>query len=173
VPKADIERCYSITSLACASTDGGTASPSAFAVFRLIASSYLVGACTGRSAGSIGLGGAVQDRYILAFDKARLLEALSEAAQLVLVQRYGGEEPDHRHRLPLRPRGERPRRRGEGNSLNEITSSHCPLTIAPTYGVQLQQEFLTDEMGFWVKLHSSNFESRMSALGQKQTLEAV
>src|SRR5262249_6054631 len=72
---------------------------------------------------SIGLGGAVQDRYILAFDKARLLEALSEAAQLVLVQRYGGEEPDHRHRLPLRPRRERPRRRGERNSLNEITSS--------------------------------------------------
>src|SRR5262249_9416727 len=105
--------------------------------------------------------------------KARLLEALSEAAQLVLVQRYGGEEPDHRHRLPLRPRRERPRRRGERNSLNEITSSHCPLTIAPTYGVQLQQEFLTGEMRFWVKLHSSNFESRMSASGQKQKSELI
>lgn len=45
-------RCtYSITSLACASSVGGTAIPSALAVLRLITSSYLVGACTGRSAG--------------------------------------------------------------------------------------------------------------------------
>ena len=51
VPIADISQCYSITSLACASTDGGTVRPSALAVLRLIASSNLVGACTGRSAG--------------------------------------------------------------------------------------------------------------------------
>ena len=44
-------RSYSITSFARASTDGGTVRPSAFAVFRLIVRSYLVGACTGRSAG--------------------------------------------------------------------------------------------------------------------------
>ena len=42
---------YSITSLASASSVGGRLRPSAFAVFRLITSSYLVGACTGRSAG--------------------------------------------------------------------------------------------------------------------------
>ena len=42
---------HSITSSARASRDGGTARPSALAVFRLIASSYLVGACTGRSPG--------------------------------------------------------------------------------------------------------------------------
>ena len=42
---------YSITSSARASIDGGIARPSAFAVLRLITSSYLVGACTGRSAG--------------------------------------------------------------------------------------------------------------------------
>ena len=42
---------HSITSSARASTVGGTSRPSAFAVFRLITSSYLVGACTGRSAG--------------------------------------------------------------------------------------------------------------------------
>ena len=42
---------YSITSSAMASSDGGTVRPKAFAVFRLMASSYLVGACTGRSAG--------------------------------------------------------------------------------------------------------------------------
>ena len=42
---------HSITSSARASTDGGMVRPSAFAVLRLMTSSYLVGACTGRSAG--------------------------------------------------------------------------------------------------------------------------
>src|SRR5260221_7225475 len=42
---------HSITSSARASTVGGMSRPSAFAVLRLITSSYLVGACTGRSAG--------------------------------------------------------------------------------------------------------------------------
>src|SRR5262249_40825534 len=42
---------HSITSSARASNVGGTVRPSAFAVLRLITSSYLVGACTGRSAG--------------------------------------------------------------------------------------------------------------------------
>src|SRR5262249_24743431 len=49
-PKADIAT-YSITSSARARTDGGTVMPSAFAVLRLTTSSYLVGACTGMSAG--------------------------------------------------------------------------------------------------------------------------
>src|SRR5258708_31229657 len=42
---------HSITSSARASRVGGTSRPSAFAVLRLITSSYLVGACTGKSAG--------------------------------------------------------------------------------------------------------------------------
>src|SRR5262249_45990750 len=42
---------HSITSLARASTVVGISRPSAFAVLRLITNSYLVGACTGRSAG--------------------------------------------------------------------------------------------------------------------------
>src|SRR5262249_1791349 len=42
---------HSITSSARESTDGGTVRPSALAVLRLITSSYLVGACTGKSAG--------------------------------------------------------------------------------------------------------------------------
>jgi hypothetical protein len=42
---------YSITSSARASTELGRSRPSNLAVFRLITSSYLVGACTGRSAG--------------------------------------------------------------------------------------------------------------------------
>src|SRR5262249_5672658 len=43
--------CHSITSSARASNVGGTSMPIALAVLRLITSSYLVGACTGRSAG--------------------------------------------------------------------------------------------------------------------------
>src|SRR5262245_10211787 len=42
---------HSITSSARASTVVGISRPSAFAVLRLTTSSYLVGACTGRSAG--------------------------------------------------------------------------------------------------------------------------
>jgi hypothetical protein len=42
---------HSITSSARASNVGGTSRPSVLAVLRLITSSYLVGACTGRSAG--------------------------------------------------------------------------------------------------------------------------
>src|SRR3989442_1277355 len=44
-------RDHSITSSARARSVGGTSRPSALAVLRLITSSYLVGACTGRSAG--------------------------------------------------------------------------------------------------------------------------
>jgi hypothetical protein len=43
---------YSITSSAIASSDGGMSMPSAFAVFRLMVSSNLVGCSTGRSAGT-------------------------------------------------------------------------------------------------------------------------
>src|SRR5262245_4897196 len=42
---------HSITSSARASNVDGTSRPSALAVLRLMTSSYLVGACTGRSAG--------------------------------------------------------------------------------------------------------------------------
>jgi hypothetical protein len=42
---------YSITSSARESSVGDTSRPSAFAVLRLITSSYLVGFCTGKSAG--------------------------------------------------------------------------------------------------------------------------
>src|SRR5262245_14805641 len=42
---------HSITSSARASTVAGTSRPSVFAVLRLSTISYLVGACTGRSAG--------------------------------------------------------------------------------------------------------------------------
>src|SRR5262249_22598911 len=49
---APVDLCdHSITSSARASNVGGTSSPSDLAVLRLMTSSYLVGACTGRSAG--------------------------------------------------------------------------------------------------------------------------
>jgi hypothetical protein len=38
---------------------------------------------------------------------------------------------------------------------------------------QLHQGFVTDGMVFRVKLHGSNFDLRMSALGQKQTSRLV
>ncbi len=50
---------YSITSSARASADGGIVRPSALAVLRLITSSYLVGAYTGRSTGFSPLRNAV------------------------------------------------------------------------------------------------------------------
>jgi hypothetical protein len=42
---------HSITSSARASSVGGTSMPSALAVFKLMTNSYLVGVCTGKSAG--------------------------------------------------------------------------------------------------------------------------
>src|SRR6516162_10480884 len=47
----EIAALHSITSSARASTVAGTSRPSALAVLRLMTVSYLVGACTGRSAG--------------------------------------------------------------------------------------------------------------------------
>src|SRR5262245_13139014 len=47
----ELSAVHSITSSARASSVGGTSRPSALAVFRLIASSNLVGNCTGKSAG--------------------------------------------------------------------------------------------------------------------------
>src|SRR4029450_11004781 len=42
---------YSMTSVVRASSEGGTVIPNALAVLRLMTRSYLVGACTGSSAG--------------------------------------------------------------------------------------------------------------------------
>jgi hypothetical protein len=52
VPEADIGA-YSITSSARDRNEGEIESPMAFAVFKLMISSNLVGCCTGRSAGSM------------------------------------------------------------------------------------------------------------------------
>src|SRR6516165_8515479 len=70
----------------------------------------------------------VQDRHVLALDKARLFEALPESPQKLLVLRCGGEDPDYRHLRLLRARRERPCRRAseqrdERAPLHSITSS--------------------------------------------------
>ena len=49
--KRTLSACYSMISSARASSEGGMVRPRAFAVFRFMMSSYLLGACTGRSAG--------------------------------------------------------------------------------------------------------------------------
>src|SRR5262245_15164743 len=64
----------------------------------------------------------IQDRHVLALNKARLLEALSESAQKLFVLRYGGEDPDHLHRR-LRARRERPSR-GTAKQRNELAPLH-------------------------------------------------
>src|SRR5258705_9407440 len=51
VPNSEVTKGYSITLSARASSDVGSSRSSAFAVFKLMISSYLVGAWTGRSAG--------------------------------------------------------------------------------------------------------------------------
>jgi hypothetical protein len=51
VPIPEVVSFHSITSSARATNASGSAKPRAFAVFRLITNSNLVGACTGRSAG--------------------------------------------------------------------------------------------------------------------------
>src|SRR6266568_4628593 len=69
------------------------------------------------------LGGTVQDRHVLAFDKTRLLEALLESAQLVLVRRLG-EESNHRHRRLLRARRKRPSYRRAAEKGDELAPFH-------------------------------------------------
>ena len=54
-PKADMTTLYSITSLARASSEGGTVMPSTFAVLRLMTSSSLVGNSIGEWANGVPL----------------------------------------------------------------------------------------------------------------------
>src|SRR5262249_2405760 len=69
---------------------------------------------------------AVFDRYILAVDITRVLEALTESAQTIhaRVERIGVEESDHRHGRLLRTRRERPRRSRTAEQRNELTPFH-------------------------------------------------
>src|SRR5215467_7506755 len=77
---------------------------------------------------------AVHDRYVLALDEARVLQAPMKSAQLVHPsdRRCAMEKSNYRHRRLLRTRRERPRGRCAGEQGDElvtaahsITSSAC------------------------------------------------
>src|SRR5262245_61639944 len=81
----------------------------------------------------------VQNRQVITLDKTRLLEALPESAQQLFVLRYGGEQPDHRHRWLLGARRERPcgrrraaEKRDELAPLHSITSSARAMSAGGT-----------------------------------------
>src|ERR1700730_2682105 len=66
------------------------------------------------------------DRYVFAFDIAGFIQSLAERGQIghVALGRPDAEIPDHRHRLLLRARNERPRCRRAANKCDELTPSH-------------------------------------------------
>jgi hypothetical protein len=108
VSRCSEEQCYSITSSARASSVGGTSRPSAFAVLRLSTRSYLVGACTGKSAGFSPLRiGDVPELDIEFIDSTEVPVGLGEPATTVVAPAIGnaifaavGARLRH---LPIRP----------------------------------------------------------------------
>src|SRR6516165_6931387 len=119
---------------------------------------------------------AVFNGHRLTFDKGAFCETTAERGQQVrrVLGRPAAEVPNHRHCLLLRTRNKRPSRRA-ANKCNEIASSHrLPQGLGPRHSHRrLQQGFATGEMGSGVKLHRSNPELPMSALGQKRTLTSA
>src|SRR5262249_42466296 len=119
------------------------------------------------------VGGTVQDRYAVAFDKACVLQALLESAQMLLDLQYRSEEPDHRHRRLLRARGERPCNGRTSNDFNEVASSHClPQGLGSTPAMT---DYIRDlrRNGVQGSVARSNLEPLMSALGQKRTFTHI
>src|SRR5215831_7808730 len=90
---------------------------------------YQIGCEVGQSVVLV-LRPAILDRHILALDVAGFTNALPECGQIArTIGRRAAEEPDHRHRLLLGARRERPRdcraaeQRDELAALHSITSS--------------------------------------------------
>jgi len=75
----------------------------------------------------------VQDRHVLALDKARLFEALPESPQKLLVLRCGGEDPDYRHLRLLRARRERPGYCSAADQCDERASPHSITSSASNW----------------------------------------
>src|SRR5262249_2945448 len=71
------------------------------------------------------LGPEIDDRHVLALDKAGVLQSLAKCAQKVRVEvgRRGTEHADHWHRL-LRARRERPRRSRSAQQRDEVAPFH-------------------------------------------------
>src|SRR5262249_23094769 len=72
------------------------------------------------------LGPKIDDRDVLALDKAGVLQSLAKCAQKVRVEvrRRRTEHPDHRHRWLLCARGERPREGRAAEKRDERAASH-------------------------------------------------
>jgi hypothetical protein len=70
------------------------------------------------------VGPAVFDRYILALDEARILEALTECAHTIrkAVGRCEVEKSHHRHRRLLRARRQRPCRCRAAEQRDELAT---------------------------------------------------
>jgi hypothetical protein len=81
-----------------------------------------------------GLRPAIFDRNGLALDVARFAQALAESGEHPqspsVVRRCGGEDADHRHRLPLRASQERIRR-GAGENHHEFAAPHAHPPVSP------------------------------------------
>ena len=92
-----VSRCR-ITSSSRASSVGGTSRPSALAVLRLITSSYLVGACTGRSAGFSPL----EDAIDVAGRAAVLVEVVEAVGHQAAAHDVAAIGVDRRQTVPRR-----------------------------------------------------------------------
>jgi hypothetical protein len=79
---------------------------------------------------------AIFDHYVLALDIADLFESLAEYGQTIRrrFRRCRVEDPDHRHRRPLRPRRERPRDCGAAEKGDELASFHLVTFIVVASG---------------------------------------
>jgi hypothetical protein len=88
---------YSITSSARARSDDGTSRPSAFAVLRLMTSSYLVAVCTGRSTGFSPL----RRNRVVALPAPR--SGLREPWLIHLIEQSARPETAERKQPPITP----------------------------------------------------------------------
>jgi hypothetical protein len=75
-------------------------------------------------------------RYSIATFWASISEALRKSRQEVCetVRRCAAEDPDHRHRLLLRTRRHRPRRRAAAEQRDELAPSHYSITSSASCG---------------------------------------
>src|SRR6516225_9148624 len=80
----------------------------------------------------MALGPAVIDNYISTFDIAVLAQALTEGGRhgRILPRRRVIEKPNHRHRLLLRPRRERPRCSRASEKRDELAPPHHSITLS-------------------------------------------
>src|SRR5262245_50751331 len=86
---------------------------------------YQIGCEVGQSVVLV-LRPAILNRHILALDVAGFTKALAECGQIscTIDRLRAAEEPNHRHRRLLRPRGERPRGCRAAEKRDELAPPH-------------------------------------------------